>query len=315
MFSGLYYRVFHRADWKHERGLQLFADKCLTAAINRTNRRAQALRHANEEAEHKRRQIKRYLERVPKQLLLSDDEYFGMRRSIRTESLIVLGILLAETYLTYISMLILITGETAGIALLRWAIAIALSFGAIGAAEKLVGVALAKARYKSSNTPGARSVPLVVMWSVLLAVLEFSIAVIAEARARDIEGGPGGLRYYGFIALSMVLPLIAGATAWHTRQIYDAYRHTNKFRAAEIEHDKLDLTIHTNDQAEDGYKRVMLGRYWNTFSDFRAHKENFNRRKGIEEDVSGHWCNDFATFENQLGARYGRTGGSTVHEH
>ena len=157
---------------------------------------------------------KTYLGSVNKNDLLSDNDFYSARRKVRIGTFLVTGILVTEGLLNYFSTLVFISGEDFGIAMLRWLIAIVLTLGAIASAERFMEAILPIKKH-GSTTSRPRSILMVVLWSVLFVGVEIAIAGVSEARARDIEGGrTGGLLYFGFIILSMTLPLIAGGISW-----------------------------------------------------------------------------------------------------
>ena len=151
-----------------------------------------------------------------------------------------------------------------------------------------------------------RSVVMIVVWSVLFVGVEIAIAGVSEARARDIEGGhTGGLLYYGFIILSMTLPLIAGGISWDLMHVYDAYKYTRKFNVAQTTWDTVDRQIKIVMQRLEDYYNVRLNQTWNKFNDFRSFKENYNLQRGMNESLDGHFAAEFVTFKKEADRRYG----------
>lgn len=315
MFRVLYYLIFFNSDVRNENGLKRFAERCMNNLLERAKRRSSSLREDNQELQGQLDNTRNYLDSVDRSDLLDDNEFFSIRKRIRTGTFIVIGIFITEGLLNYFSTLVFISGTDMGIALLRWLIAIVLTFGAIGSAEKLIEALLPIEKHKST-TPKVRSIPVIVLWSILVIGVELAIVGVSEARARDIEGGrSGGLLYYGFIVLSMVLPLIAGAIGWDILRFYDAYKHTRKVRRAEQRAEEIDQKIDRNLQDEADFYNITVTGYWNRFNDFRVYKENYNRRKGITENLAGHYCGGFEDFRPEADRRYGEIGGTIPHAH
>jgi hypothetical protein len=147
---------------------------------------------------------------------------------------------------------------------------------------------------------------MVVLWSLLFVGVEVAIAGVSEARARDIEGGQtGGLLYFGFIILSMTLPLIAGGISWDMLHVYDSYKYTRKYNVARRTWDNLDRRIKIVMQRLEDYYNMRLNKYWRRLNDFRSYKENFNLRRGTTEDVENHFCDEFSSFKKEADRRYG----------
>ncbi|MDE3057028.1 MAG: hypothetical protein KGJ59_03615 [Bacteroidota bacterium] len=315
MFRGMYYRIFFASDVKNENGLRRFAERCISSLIDKVKKKSTSLRQKIQKLERQLSATKTVLDNVAKESLLSDNEFFGIQRRIRNGTLLIVGILFTEGLLNYFSTLVFISGEDFGIALLRWLIAIVLTFGAIGVSEKFIEAILPIQKHKGPDAK-SRSTVLIILWSTLILGVEVAIAGVSEARARDIEGGQsGGLLYYGFIILSMVLPLIAGGISWDLLHFYDSYKHTRKYSFAQSSWNRLDQQIESAVQRLEDYYNVKLNGYWNRFNDFRSYKENCNKKKGITEILSDHFSSSFALFKQEADTRYGEIGGKIVHSH
>jgi hypothetical protein len=263
------------------------------------------LRQGIQEMERKRNATKGYLDIVRREDLLSDNDFFSARRKVRIGMFLVSGILLTEGLLNYFSTLVFIAGEDLGIALLRWLIAIVLTLGAIATAERFMESIL-PIKKASDTKMKPRSVVMIVVWSVLFVGVEIAIAGVSEARARDIEGGhTGGLLYFGFIILSMTLPLIAGGITWDLMHVYDAYKYTRKFNAAQTTWDTVDRQIKIVMQRLEDYYNVRLNQTWHKYNDFRSFKENYNLQRGMNESLDGHFASEFESFKKEADRRYG----------
>ena len=305
MFSGLHYRTAFPTDLRNPSGLKRFAERCISALIDSVKRKATSLRQRMQEMERTLNATKAYLDGVVRTDLLSDNDYFGVRRKVRIGTFLVAGIFLTEGLLNYFSTLVFISGEDFGIALLRWLIAIVLTIGAIAAAERFME-AILPIRKHNEQTPKTRSILMVVIWSVLFVGVEVAIAGVSEARARDIEGGhTGGLLYFGFIILSMTLPLIAGGISWDMLHVYDSYKYTRKYNNARRLWDTLDRKIKIVMQRLEDHHSLTLNKYWDRLNDFRSYKENHNLRRGTIENTDGHFCTEFESFKIEADRRYG----------
>ncbi len=305
MFRGIFYRTTYPTDLRNANGLKRFAERCLSDLIDNVKTKSTAMRQNIQDMERSLNATKGYLDTVVRTDLLSDNDYFSARRKIRIGTFLVAGILITEGLLNYFSTLVFISGEDLGIVLLRWLIAIVLTLGAIAAAERFMEAILP---IRKHNEPEARprSILMVVLWSVLLVGVEIAIAGVSEARARDIEGGhTGGLLYFGFIILSMTLPLIAGGISWDMLHVYDSYKYTRKYNVARKRWDDLDRRIKIVMQRLEDYYNMTLNEYWRRLNDFRSYKENFNLRRGATEKVDGHFCSDFRAFKDEADRRYG----------
>lgn len=305
MFNGIYYRISVPSDLKNPNGLRRFAERCLSNLIDKVKKKSTSLRQGIQEMERKLSSTKSYLDGVKQSDLLSDNNFFSARRKVRLGTFLVTGILLTEGLLNYFSTLVFITGEDLGIASLRWLIAIVLTLGAIASAERFMEAILPIQKHNESKSK-PRSILMVVMWSILFLGIEIAIAGVSEARARDIEGGrTSGLLYFGFIILSMTLPLIAGGISWDLLHVYDSYKYTRKYNIAKKIWAGVDRQIKIVMQKLEDYYNVNLNQTWHKFNDFRTYKENHNLRRGTNEYADGHYYAEFGSFKEEADKRYG----------
>ncbi len=305
MFTGIYYRSAFSTDLKNQNGLSRFAERCIIELIDSVKKKSTSMRQNIQRLKRNLGATKSYLDGVKKEDLLSDNDFFSARRKIRIATFLVTGIIITEGLLNYFSTLVFISGEDLGIAVLRWLIGIVLTLGAVASAERFME-AILPVRKHNEPEPKPRSILMVVLWSILFLGVEIAIAGVSEARARDIEGGHTmGLLYFGFIILSMVLPLIAGGLSWDLLHVYDSYKYTLKHNIARRTWDTSDRQIKILMQRLEDYYNVGLNEAWNKFNNFRSFKENYNLRRGMSETVNGHYYAEFGGFKEEADRRYG----------
>ena len=305
MFNGMYYHSSVPSDLKNPNGLTRFAERSLSELIDKVKNRSSSMRQRIQDMERKLSATRSYLGGVHREDLLSDNEFFSARRKVRIGTFLVTGILFTEGLLNYFSTLVFISGEDLGIALLRWLIAIVLTLGAIASAERFIESIL-PIRKHANATSRPRSLLMIILWSLLFVGVEIAIVGVSEARARDIEGGhTGGILYYGFIVLSMTLPLIAGGISWDLLNVYDAYKYTRKYAMAQRVSNTIERQIKIAMQRLEDYYNVKLNQTWHHMNDFRSYKENYNLRRGVTEDVDGQFFTEFSNFKQEADRRYG----------
>ncbi len=305
MFNGVYYRSAFQSDLRNPNGLRRFAERCISTLIDEVKRKSTSMRQGIQDMERKLNATRTYLDGVRRGDLLSDNDFFSARRKVRIGTFLVTGILLTEGLLNYFSTLVFISGEEFGIVLLRWLIAIVLTLAAIASAERFMEAVLPIRKHGAQGSR-PRSILMVVIWSVLFVGVEIAIAGVSEARARDIEGGhTGGLLYFGFIVLSMTLPLIAGGISWDLLHVYDSYKYTRKYNIAMRVHEGVERQIKIVIQRLEDYYNMRLNEAWHRFNDFRSFKENYNLRRGMGETVDEHFSAEFESFKREADRRYG----------
>jgi hypothetical protein len=305
MFRGLYYKLFYLPDIRNAHGLMRFGERCINSLLGRAKRRSASSRKSTLRLEVERGSIEDYLKGVRRDRVLEDNEFFGIRKKVQTGTLFIAGIFITECLLAYYSTLVLINGTDLDTTLLRWLLATALTLGAITTSERLLEACLPQ-RYHNEEPATDGSVPVIVLWSVLLVLVLLGVIAVAEARVRDIEGGrTGSIVYYGFIALSTVLPLIAGTIAWEISRYYDSYKQTRKYRTSLRRLDRLSSRVARNLQRERDFYSTMLTAYWNRYNDFRSFKENYDLKHRSNGSTAEAQSYDFEEFRRVSAMRYG----------
>jgi hypothetical protein len=305
MFRNLYYRLFYFPDLRNVNGLKRFGERCINALMGRAKRRSAASRKSSLRLDVEKSSTEAFLKSVQREKLLEDSEYFGIRKKVQTGTVFIIGIFFTECLLAYYSTLVLINGADLDTTLLRWLLAVALTLGAISTSERLLESCLPQ-RYHNEEVPDKKSLPVILLWTVLLLLVMLGVVAVAEARVRDIEGGhTGSIVYYGFIALSTVLPLIAGTIAWEISRYYDSYKQTRKYRRALRRLDRLIKSMERNVQREEESYNAMLTTYWDRYNDFRSFKETFDQKHGTNGSFAEPLCYDFDEFKRISSLRYG----------
>lgn len=305
MFHCWYYRLKFPPYFKNTEGLKKFAELCMRSLDEKARKKSDIFKKRNKKLHVEQKNLITRRNEIAEEPLLGNDEYFSIQKRLRTDGFIMYAIIIAEGFLNYISTLIFIPGEESIFVLLRWFVAIVLTGGAIIASEKLIEAILPIKRYKKEKATEKRSVPVIILWSILLIGVEIAVIGVSETRARDIEGGKaGGVLYYGFIILSMVLPIIAGAVRWDMIHYWDAYKNTREYKNIEARLNQIESTIKQNEEQDYSYYQRQLIAYWGLFLVFQTCKENYNVKKGIDENLSNYYCRDFDSFQREADKRY-----------
>ncbi|MBN1182383.1 MAG: hypothetical protein JXB49_08865 [Bacteroidales bacterium] len=233
--------------------------------------------------------------------LLGPSEFHSISKKIKLDEILFYFICVSEIFLNYISTLIFIPGEGLLFGALRFCISFVLTGAAIITSEKLIESLFPIYEEKEGHKHNYK---MTIMLIILLMGVEISIIGVASKRAYDIEGNhESGWLYYGFIILSMVLPLIAGAIRWYILKYWDAYKNTLKLYFVENKLTKLEAEICTNEEKAQGIYQKNVNAYFYTFTSFQTCKQNYNVKKGIEEDISSHFCFDFNSFQKEADKR------------
>lgn len=313
----LLYRILYRQFFINTEGIKYFADRCTnkyigTTAVKLTNILTTYIKVLKQERERRRQHFAECEE-----LDRMDDGSFAIRsRKSRRMKLVVYVTILFEIFLNYISTLIFIQGDGLLYILVRWGLSIILALAAMlvtdGILTKLLPEESVRVKGNSSNHEDDESyiknartkryISLVIL-PILLIAVEVAIVGVSRERAIDIEGGgSGNVLFYGFILLSMALPVIAGYFKWDSEQHGKLFQNTlNYYRTEKLLH-ILDLVVIANMKDVKEVVDNSIRKAWEKFNRFKLYKENYNTRENIpREDLSTHYANNLETFkENAL---------------
>jgi hypothetical protein len=307
-------RLFNRTDIKNTKGLDRYGERCLNDLIRTSKIRASQAAVENIALESRKKATENYINAVSTEKLLTDNEYFGIRKKIQTGTFFIIGIFITEGLLSYYSTLVFIKDDSPGIALMKWLIAAVLTFGAISGSEKLIECVLPKPMEKNAP-PRQRSYSLIALWSLLLVGVQLAIVGLAEARVRDIEGGQtGSVLYYGFIALSMVLPVIAGTIAWEISTYYDSYKLTKKFRRSLLQLEEFSNKINQNLQIQEDFYEITLMKSWDRVNDFRSVKEYYDVKHRMDGIMHSGYVSSYESFKSMADTRFKPIRSSMMHQ-
>ncbi len=302
-----YSSFFRNAD----NGLKAFAERCMNALISSTANKLQSNRQKRQRLLVEKQNRDARAKEIASSPMLNNDEYFSVKRKIYVDTFISIAIVFAEIFLNYVSTLIFIPGEEPLLALIRWTVAIVVTGSAILVADKLLEATIVEQRYKAQPPPN-RSYLMIAILFVFLVLVEIAIFGISAARAADIEGQTRNVMlYYGFIVLSMVLPLIAGWAVWDKNRYIDAYKNTKEHRKILRRITEIDATLQTMREHESLFYKAERTGYWDTFVTFQTYKEVYNRKRDFQENLSTHYSRSHDAFEDEADKRYE----SDIHEH
>lgn len=319
MLRYYYFRFQYRKWFQNRNGIKGFSQQSLGWFIRTASYKSHKVRQQIRMLKDRKSKLLVWIEELETMPSLGNDEYFSIRKKIRFQQLMIPTIILIEVFLNYVSTLVFITGEGPMFMLIRWGIALVLTFMGTIVADKLLEAIVPrkpKDRIRSTKIEedpeayaGTESqlIITVILLSVLLLMTEVAIIGVAGARARDIEGGqPGGMLYYGFIMLSMALPLAAGYLRWDMLHDYDAYKNTHDHKNATQQLKQIDQSVIRLDEQEKYYFKHMVNRAWQILAEFITYKEVYNARRRITEDLEGHFSSTRDTFINEAVKEYNK---------
>jgi len=319
--SYLFYKLKFNQYFLNIEGIQAFANRCITkyvskAAVKRANRLTMHVTVTKEE----RGKCRVELLSCEQSDRMDDGSFVIKRKKSKGQKLIVYFAILFEIFLNYVSTLIFIQGEGLLFVLVRWGLAIILTLAAMLSTDAFLRNLLPEdsVRVKGTgsqnedfeiykrNAKKKRVIGLIVS-SICLIFFEIAIIGVSRKRAIDIEGGNiTDILYYGFILLSMGLPIIAGYFKWDSEQHGKLYQNTlNYYKTRKLVH-SLELIVTANMKDVKSVVENSIRNAWDIFSRFKIYKENYNRKNNIEkENLDIHYSRDAESFKNKALSYFG----------
>jgi hypothetical protein len=294
------YRIIFFKFFKSEKGISEFAERCINKYVKRCPRfKVASLVKYVEVLENEKERKKIEFKKIENVDRMDDGAFALQRKKTKRLTRVVWITVLFEIFLNYISTLIFIQGEGLLYLLVRWGLAIILTLAAMlvtdGLLTKILPEEPVRVRgnnnqntdiYEEENSRIKKLVGLILL-PVLLILVEIAIIGVAHARALDIEGGvPGGILYYGFILLSMALPIIAGYFKWESEHNGRLYQNTILYYQNFNEFNILKGIIIANIRDLKNVIERSINKAWTVSYRFRRYKLIYNKKRDIIEDIS-----------------------------
>ena len=308
IFRSLYFRSRHGAYVRSEHGVKKFAEMCMGQLTRRVTKKSAFYREMNENMLVEKANLRRREEELQEKPMLDAGEFFSVRRRLWANGFLVSAVLLAGVFLNYVAVSAFIPEEAAVSGFLRWfvsgVLAIVLMGGGLIVAERLLESIIPR---RSLRTEGLYEAiqSVAPLWATLLIAIELAILGISEVRASMLTETTGSaIVYYGFISLSMMLPLVAGAIRWDAMQFIDVYQTTLALRQIDSRLAQIDSILRQNEEYESNFYKIKSISYWDLLNEFKTFKDVYNQRKGLSEDLSHHFAQTYDSFQSEANKRY-----------
>ncbi|MDX1547715.1 MAG: hypothetical protein R3247_12040 [Rhodothermales bacterium] len=307
MFAHMRLRLKHKTYLRNEHGIKKFAEMSMGQLIRRATKKSAFYREMNENLLVEKANLRMRRDELYEQPRLEAGGFFTVRRRLWSNNLLVVLIIIAAIFLNVLSVETFIN-ETSGVgSVMRWIaaslLAIVLTGGGMVIAERLIGSVIPRKHVPTE--PSGRRSALAVLWGVLLVGFEASILGLADVQAASLAGAAeNSLLYVGYVVASMTFPLVAGAFRWDALRYVDRYKTTLVLRQIESRLAQIDSILRQNDEFESNFYKIKSLEYWDQVNDFKAIKDNYNQKKGIVEQVGGHFAQNYDQFMAEANKRY-----------
>lgn len=313
MFRELLFRIKHRIFIQHPEGKKQFANWAQTTVIRKMQGPLQKLQSAVRHSKAGCVDIDRILSDKEKKLcdlglspsqsdkppLAAEEQELHVRKA-RFNFWCVFLLVMAEAALNFISMLILITEEGIQYDAVRIVLAFIVTAVAVFVFDRVW--------ISWREQKGRMGLPAAICWSIGGISVLFLLYAFSSARARDFEVGTKDIIYYGFIILSLVLPVVAG-WMWADRElILPGYRRLMRWKQTikeirnfERKRDRLaeEILKRFGDFRTDFDK--LISDYWMVVNYFNTVKDGCNVRHNppMTENIAGSPAENIDQFKKE----------------
>ncbi len=308
MFRNLKFRANYDAYRRNEHGIKKFAEMSIGQLVRKVAKKSAFYREMNENMLVEKANLRLRSNELHNNPMLDPGEFFTVRRRLWANAFIISAVFVAAIFLTYLSVSTFVTEGDMMAGFLAWLVsgvlAVVLVGGGLGVTERLLESLLPR---RAPRTPELREASQAVapLWGFLLVGIELTLLGISEVRAAQFaEAQHSEVFYFGFITMIMLFPLMAGAIRWDAMQYVDLYKATVALRQIESRLAQIDSILRQNEEYESNFYKIKSIEYWDLLNDFRTYKDNYNQRKGISENLTGHFAQTYDLFQAEANKRY-----------
>ena len=307
MFKRLLLRFRYGNYLRNEHGIKKFAEMSMGQLIRKATKKSAFYREMNENLLVEKANLRMRRDELYEKPTLESSHFFSVRRELWANTFMVVFIIAAAIFLNVVAAQTFIDEATILGATLSWIasvlLAIVLTGSGVLIAERLINV-LMKRRNDDEHRVRSRMV-LVTLWGSLLAGIEIAILGIAEVQASNITAqGGSALLFVGYMLASALLPVIAGAFRWHSMRHIDRYKTTRVVRQIESRLAQIESVLRQNDEYESNFYKIKSIEYWDQVNEFKTLKDNVNQKRGVVEQLGGHFAQNYDQFQAEANKRY-----------
>lgn len=308
MFRRLYFKSRYGSYLRSEHGIKKFAEMAMGQLIRRVTKKSAFYREMNENLLVEKANLRMRADELYEQPMLNPGEFFSVRRRLWANNFIVMAVVAASVFMIFVSMSAFLQGDAELGGTLQWVVsailAIVLTGGGLIVSERLIETMIPRPTVTRKDFEEIGSA-VAVLWAVLLVGIELAILGITEVRADLLGAGQqSGALYFGFIALAMMLPIIAGAIRWDAMRYIDAYKTTRAHRDIDSRLAQIDSILRQNEEYESNFYKIRSIEYWDQLNEFRTYKDLHNEKYDMVEKLNGHFAQSYDTFQREAYKRY-----------
>jgi len=308
MFRRLYFKTRYGSYLRSDHGVKKFAEMAMGQLIRRVTKKSAFYREMNENLLVEKANLRLRADELAEQQMLNAGEFFSVRRRLWANNFIITAVIVASVFLIFVSVSAFLIGDTTTGGTLQWLVsavlAIVLTGGGIVVSERLIETLIP--RHDSSQPRGEDiGQAVAILWTILLVGIELAILGITEVRADQLGATQtSGILYFSFIALSMLLPIIAGSIRWDAMRFIDAYKTTRAHRDIDSRLAQIDSILRQNEEYESNFYKIKSIEFWDQLNEFRTYKDLYNAKYDVVEHLGGHFAQTYDAFQREAYKRY-----------
>lgn len=308
MLRYLYFKSRYNRYLTNEHGIKKFAEMSLGQLVRKVAKKSSFYREMNENMMVEKANLRMRVNELHENPMLDPGEYFSVRRRVLANTFIMISVVILSIFLIYLSISAFFGAEGTLTTVTNWIVSVLLAIILVGGGviitERLIEALVPELRsHAETIREPVRSVaPL---WAILLTGIELALLGLSEPRAGMFaELQDSSVLYIGFIIMSMTLPLMAGAIRWDAMRFIDLYKATQAYRQIEGRLAQIDSVLRQNEEYESNFYKIKSISYWDLVNDFKTLKDNYNAKKGITEDLKGHYSQTYDSYQAEANKRY-----------
>jgi len=306
MLRRLQYRLRYGPYLHSEIGTRNFAELAIGLLARKVTKRSAFYREMNENLLVEKANLRMRSDELLEQSMLDADIFFSIRLRLWINYFMTAIVALAGVFLLFISIDTFIQADASlSENLLSRFVAAVVSVVVFGSGviitERLASSLIPI--HTNRNIDGGTSISL--LWAILLVVVELVVFGIADIRASQLSTAQDSrFLYVTFVALIILLPLIAGALRWDAARFMDAYKTTRVHHEIDGRLAQIDSILRQNAEYESNHYKVWSTEYWDLLSEFKTIKDYYNQKLNIEESLVGHFSATYDAFQSEAQKRY-----------
>lgn len=307
MISRLVFRLRYGQYLRSAHGVKQFAEMCIGQLVRKVTKKSAFYREMNENLMVEKANLRMRTEELYEQPLMQAGRYFSVRRRLLANGFIITAAVAASIFLIYLSISSYVSTQTAATGFLTWAVAallaVVLAGGGLIVAERLIETLIP--RRDDASRQEQAGLPTLLLWGFLLVGIELTLFGVVEVWADRLAlTQESDVLYYGFVALTMLLPIVAGAVRWDAMGHIEAYKTTRAHRDIESRIAQVDSILRQNEEYESNFYKMKSISYWDLLNEFKAVKDMYNERHGMVENLGSHFSQSYDTFQREAYKRY-----------